>query len=140
MKYWYIIIVLFIMLTACGNRDEEVIEPVDPEQQEIQTTESVMFQEMDITTDGEQIHIIGQVKTSGNVFFYRIEQDNEVIQEEKKVELEAETEAFQRFEIMTSLSSDILEQAEPPFIVMYGKDEDGEEVNPNYVPIDTSIK
>lgn len=140
MKRWYVIIAAAVLLAGCGNR-EEVIEPAGPEEStetENQTTDTVMFQELDITAEGEQFHIIGQVKTSANVFFYRIEQGGEIIQEEESVELEeADPESFQNFEIMETFSDDILEQEDPPIVIMYGKNEDNNEINANYVPIDT---
>lgn len=141
MKRWYVVIAAIVLLAGCGNRGEEVIEPADLKEKaktENQTTDSVMFQEIDITAEGEQFHIIGQVKTSANVFFYRIEQDGEIIQEEESVELEeADPESFQNFQIMETFSGDVLEQTEPPIVFMYGKDEDNNEINTNYVPIDT---
>ncbi|WP_152657285.1 hypothetical protein [Oceanobacillus sp. CFH 90083] len=137
MKRWYAIIAITALLAGCGNRDGEVIEPAVPGDNE-QTTSTVMFQEIDITVDGEQFHIIGQVRTDGDAFFYRMEQDGEIIQEEEIVELEESApEAFQHFEIMETFSENILEQEEPPIIIMYGKDEENNEINPNYVPVDT---
>ncbi|MFD1066750.1 hypothetical protein [Oceanobacillus locisalsi] len=137
MKRWYVMIAAVMLLAGCGNREEEVIEPSAPgENDEIAST--VMFQEIDITADGEQFHIIGQVQTDAEAFFYRVEQDDETIQEEEMIELEeAESDSFQQFEIMESFSEETLNQEEPPVVVMYGKDADNEEINPNYVPIDT---
>lgn len=141
MKRWYVVIAVALLLAGCGNREEEVIEPADPEdsvETENQTTDAVMFQEIDVTAEGEQFHIIGQVKTSADVFFYRIEQGGEIIQEEESVKLEGEDpEAFQNFGIMETFSGDILEHEEPPIVIMYGKNEDNKEINANFVPIDT---
>ncbi|UUI01816.1 hypothetical protein NP439_17420 [Oceanobacillus jeddahense] len=137
MKRWYVVIALIVVLAGCGNRGEEVIEPTAPDENN-ETTSTVMFQEIDITTDGEQFHIVGQVRTDGDAFFYRVEQDGEPIQEEKTIELEeAAPGSFQDFEIMETFSEDILEQEEPPIVIMYGKDADKNEINPNYVPVDT---
>ncbi|GIO24439.1 lipoprotein [Oceanobacillus sp. J11TS1] len=141
MKRWFVVIAIAVLLAGCGNRGEEVIEPADPESDNVtknQTSDSVVFQEIDVTAEGEQFHIIGQVKTTSDIFFYRIEQDGEVIQEEESVELEeGETDSFQNFEIMKTFSGDILEHEEPPIVVMYVKDKDNNEINPNYVLIDT---
>ncbi|GAA0312821.1 hypothetical protein [Oceanobacillus sp. FSL W7-1293] len=137
MKRWYAVIAVLVLLAGCGNRDEEVIEPSAPDENN-ETTGTVMFQEIDITADGEQFHIVGQVRTDGNAFFYRVEQDGETIQEETTVELEeADAGSFQSFQIMETFSEDTLSHEEPPFVVMYGKDEDDNEINANYVPIDT---
>ncbi|GGP14399.1 hypothetical protein [Oceanobacillus neutriphilus] len=141
MKRWYVVIAAAVLLAGCGNREEEVIEPAGPEdsvETENQTTDAVTFQEIDVTAEGEQFHIIGQVKTSADVFFYRIEQDGEVIQEEESVRLEGEDpEAFRSFGIMETFSGDILEHEEPPIVIMYGKNKDNKEINANFVPIDT---
>ncbi|MFD1415300.1 putative periplasmic lipoprotein [Oceanobacillus jeddahense] len=137
MKRWYVVIALIVLLAGCGNRGEEVIEPIAPEEDN-ETASTVMFQEIDITSDGEQFHIVGQARTDAEAFFYRVEQDGEPIQEEKTIELEeAAPGSFQDFEIMETFSEDILEQEEPPIVIMYGKDGDNNEINPNYVPVDT---
>ncbi|WP_080874995.1 hypothetical protein [Oceanobacillus timonensis] len=137
MKRWYVIVAVIVLLAGCGNRGEEVIEPAAPGEND-EAASTVMFQEIDITADGEQFYIVGQAKTDGDAFFYRVEQDEETVQEEEMVDLEeSDPDAFQQFEIMETFSEETLEQEEPPIVVMYGKDADNNEINPNYVPIDT---
>lgn len=123
-------------MTACGNRDEEVIEPIESEPESNQQASSVMFRNVDVNVESEQFHIIGEVSTSGGFFNYYIEHDAEIIQEEEEVEVEESVDNWSSFEIVETLPNDVLESDMPPIVVLHGKNVDGEHINENYIPID----
>ncbi|MFD1335678.1 hypothetical protein ACFQ4N_08975 [Oceanobacillus iheyensis] len=137
MKKIGIVMLILLFMAACGNRDEDVIEPVKTERELDQRATSVQFREIDVNLESEQFHIIGEVSSSGGLFYYHVELDGEIIQEETFEEVENSNSEWNRFQIVETLPNDVLEGNSPPVMVLYGKNESGEPINENYIPIDT---
>lgn len=137
MRFLFMIIVA-IMLVGCSSGDNETPEVNEPnEQADTKSSISVNFRNIEVTMEDFQFHMLGEVNASEDSFYYIIEQGEEVLQEEKKIELDQE--GWNDFEIDGELPENVVEQSEPPIILLYGKDKNGELVNPNYIPIDTSM-
>ncbi|MFS0752199.1 hypothetical protein [Oceanobacillus sp. 1P07AA] len=137
MKKIGIIMLILIFMAACGNRDEDAIEPIESERELDQQASSVQFRNVDVNIESEQFHIIGEVNSSGGLFYYQVELDGEIIQEETYQEVESSTEEWSKLEIVETLPREVLEGNEPPVVVLFGKNQSGEPINENYVPIDT---
>ncbi len=118
------------MLVACGNEENRVM---DSNQENIA---SVKFQNMDLKVVGDEFVLSGEVSTADDEVFYVIEQGEERLQEEKSIKLDATTGDWIAFELNETIP-ETTENSESPLIVMlYGKDNNNEVVNPNYIPID----
>ncbi|GLO65634.1 MULTISPECIES: hypothetical protein [Oceanobacillus] len=137
MKKIGIVMLVLLFLTACGNRDEDVIEPMESESELDQQATSVQFRNVDVNIESEQFHIIGEVNSSGGLFYYKVELNGEIIQEEAYEQVENSTNEWSEFEIVETLPREVLEGNDPPVVVLYGKNQSGEPINENYVPIDT---
>lgn len=137
MKKIGIVLLILLFLAACGNRDENVIEPLESEPELDQQATSVQFRNVDVNIESEQFHIIGEVNSSGGLYYYQVELDGDIIQEEAYEEVENLTDEWSKFEIVETLPREVLEGNEPPVVVLYGKNQSGEPINENYIPIDT---
>jgi len=127
-----------VVLVGCSGEDNEASEVDETAEQNVQESNtSVNFRNLDMTVEDDNFHLVGEVTTSENIFYYTIEQGDEVLQEETAVELEQGE--WIDFEIDGSLPEDADDHSEPPIILLYGKDGNGETVNPNYVPIDLGM-
>lgn len=132
-------VTLFMMLavlTACGSSAEENEDAENNGQQQSEETVSVIFRHIDLKVEDHEYVLTGEVQSMTEVY-YTIEQEGEVLQEEERLELEDSTE-WTSFEISGELPESVDQSKEPPVIVLYGKNEQGEQINPNYIPIDLS--
>jgi hypothetical protein len=128
-----LLIIAILFLAACGNTEESVDEN-DAEQDE---AGSVDFRNIDVQTEDLEVNVTGQASTDSNEFYYRVEEAGDVIMEEARVSLEEAQTDWREFEIMLDLSEKYSNNnEEPPIILLYGKNSEGEMVNPNYIPID----
>lgn len=128
-----LLIIAILFLAACGNTEESVDEN-DAEQDE---AGSVDFRNIDVQTEDLEVNVTGQASTDSNEFYYRVEEAGNVIMEEARVSLEEAQTDWREFEIMLDLSEKYSNNnEEPPIILLYGKNSEGEMVNPNYIPID----
>ncbi|WP_164215023.1 hypothetical protein [Virgibacillus sp. YIM 98842] len=127
-----LLIIAILFLAACGNTEESVDEN-DAEQDEA----GVDFRNIDVQTEDLEVNVTGQASTDSNEFYYRVEEAGNVILEEARVSLEEAQTDWREFEIMLDLSEKYSNNnEEPPIILLYGKNSEGEMVNPNYIPID----
>src|SRR5699024_9545723 len=94
-----------------------------------------MFRKIDVTiVDQTDVHITGEAKGPADVLYYKVELDDVLI-EETELTLDQASE-WSEFAIDLTLSSDTVESGDIPVLVLYGKDEDGNMLQPNYIGID----
>ncbi|MHA6251675.1 hypothetical protein [Oceanobacillus sp. CAU 1775] len=126
-------LVLFtFLLVACGDTNEVDV------QDEVEST--VSFRSMDIQVEDNTFTLVGEVNTDEDEFYYEIKQGEEVITEETAVEVVKEESRWVSFEISEEIPEDAFDGEDAPIITLYGKNESGEVVNPNYIPVDIGIR
>ncbi len=116
---------MLILLVACGN-----------DNQAAENNTSVVFQNIDVVTEGNEFVLTGEVMATEGEFFYVIEQGEEKISAEKRIPIDQDTGDWEDFEIKEKLSDAVIESNDPPIIMLYGKNNDDGIVNPNYIPVD----
>src|SRR5690625_808135 len=128
------LIIVVVFLAACGNTEETVDENEAQDE-----AGSVHLQNIDIQAEDLEVNITGQASTDSNVFYYRVEEAGNVIIDEEHLTLEEAQTDWSEFMITLDLAGKYSNNGEPPIIVLYGKNSEGEMVNPNYIPIDLCL-
>ncbi|MFC4024488.1 hypothetical protein ACFOUV_11845 [Oceanobacillus longus] len=132
MKYFMILASVF-MLVACGNEDNS-----STKSDNVLTEDgaSVRFQNIDVKVDSYEFVLTGEASGIVNEFFYVIDQGEERLLDEKSIPLDASTGDWGAFEINETIPESAVVSEDPPIITLYGKDNNNEMVNPNYIPVD----
>lgn len=135
-KYFLFIICLFI-LAACEEEPApgETNETNESSEPEI----SVSFRNLDVQTEDKSFVLTGEVNTQENVFYYIVKQGENELLSEQQVDI-SEAASWAEFEITGEIPEEALQAEEAPIITLYGKTTAGEEINPNYIPIDVGIR
>ncbi|WP_085992757.1 hypothetical protein [Oceanobacillus senegalensis] len=120
MKYFLLICCMAILLVGCNNVDEEAA--------------TFELRNVDVNVDNKKVHVTAEANVSGSEIYYRMEQGEEVLKEEQKVEVDKDT--WVDIEIKSIITERVGKSEEPPVIVIYSKDGKGKMLNPNYIPID----
>jgi len=97
----------------------------------------LVLNSVEVQTEGPAYEVTGEARAADNVFYYVVEHEENVIEEETEIHLE-ETVGWGTFEISGELPDSVTESEEPPTLTLYGKNEEGEEINSNFIPIDLS--
>lgn len=120
------------MLVACGNEDTKSDNVLTEDRA------SVSFQNIDVNVDSREFVLTGEVSGVVNEFFYVIDQGEERLLDEKSIPLDATSGDWGAFEINETIpeSDSAVDSEDPPIITLYGKDNNNEMVNPNYIPVD----
>lgn len=137
MKKLYILFIVFIVsiLGACGgDSDQPEADGIETNQQAEENAE-VALNNIDVQTEGLSYDVTGDVQAKENVIYYVLEHEGDVIEEETEINIE-ETEGWGNFEISGELPEAVTDSEEPPTLILYGKNEEGEQVNSNFIPID----
>lgn len=134
-KLWIVAIISVIaVLSGCSDGNEDANETESTEEQQAEETTAITFRNIDVKVDGLQYKLIGEAQSNEDVFYYTLEHGDAVLEEEEEMKLE--DRRWTSFEITGELPGDLVDSEDAPVIVLYAKTEDGERVNPNYVPID----
>lgn len=129
-KSYLLAILLIIFLAGCGS------DPEPAEESDTEETSSLLFRNLDLQQEENTFVLSGEVTSDEQVFYYRLEQGEEELQEEAVYELEAEAGTWESFEITGEIPASASEAEASPILTLYGKAEDGETIHPNYIPID----
>jgi hypothetical protein len=128
------LIMIALFLTACGDTTEEPdVENDDPGLDEMN---SVNLRNVDVAAEDLEVVVTGEASAVSDEFYYRVEEEGDVIVEEEHVTLDEPEDDWSEFELTLDLTDKYSNNEEPPVIVLYGKNSEGEMVNPNYIPID----
>ncbi|MFD2042710.1 hypothetical protein ACFSTA_00140 [Ornithinibacillus salinisoli] len=127
----FILILIAVTLFGCS-------EKADPDQAGNTSEDQarVKFQQMDVTVEDNVATLKGEANTVNQEFYYSVHIGESQIGEEEKVTLENGANDWRDFTIQVELTDDMIKDEEIPVLHLYGKRENGEKVNPNYIPID----
>lgn len=117
---------LFFILIGCSNEDKGE-----------QSDENVYFslRAVEVVEDNLQVDVKGEVRSSEDTIYYKVEQGTEIILEEQAISLGTNREEWSAFEFEITLNDVQVNNEDVPFITFYTK-ANNQVVNPNYVPIE----
>lgn len=149
MKYVWPLL-LAIILVGCGspnasneNTKEGKGSPATEEQQDDVETESrakAQFHGMHFRLGIEDVTVTGKAKATNNEIFYVVNQGDNPIVEETKITLDEEQEEWTDLEIKFPLTEEMENSDDTLVVGLYGKNDEGKQINPNYLPIDLNLK
>ncbi|WP_217585954.1 hypothetical protein [Lentibacillus saliphilus] len=144
MRYIGIGVLLLAMLVGCANgnsssgdqdttrKDSEV---QDSGENASDSTAHISIKNIDIKiVDKKNVRINGEAQASGDAVFYRVLHEDDMIVDETKIKLEEDD--WNSFHIQITLPQKVIETDQVPVFMIYGKDANGNEINPNYFGID----
>lgn len=127
--------VLFI-LAGCSSNEEQQSVSVDNEAEAEEEQVTVNLRNIYISEENNHIKIEGEARATDDTFYYQVEQDDSLLIEETQISMDKTNLGWGEFEIDLEEEEKMRENEKPPFMVFYVKNEDGEKINVNYVPID----
>lgn len=133
-----LLLISLSFIVACSNGgNSEVTENVDENNAEeiVVSDTSVKFAGIDIVYKRDAIHVTGDVQTTEESFYYTLDNEGEVIVEEKEIKVDHPGEEWSPFTFEVDIEGKDLTNQDVPFLIFYGKDGQ-KEINPNYVPVD----
>ena len=128
----YLMLMMTVFLAACGNTGESV----DENESETDEAGSVILRNMEVVTEDLEVEVTGEASSESNEFYYHVEEGGNIIMEETQMSLEESQSDWSKFEIKLDLTDKYTNNEEPPIIVLYGKNSEGEMINSNYIPVD----
>ncbi|MFA1818972.1 hypothetical protein ACDX78_02010 [Virgibacillus oceani] len=132
MRYLNLIIITVLFLAACGDTGETI----DENASETDRTGSVNLRNVEVEVEDLEVEVTGEASTASDEFYYRVEEEGNVIIEETHMGLEESQSDWSNFEIILDLTENYANNEEPPIIVLYGKNSEGDMINPNHIPVD----
>lgn len=119
-----------------ANEDESVKEETSADDEE----KSVSFQQLHFRMGIEDVTVTGSAAAPNDEIFYEVEQGDELIVEETKIPLEDKGEELDDFEVKFDLTEDMEKSDEALVTIFYAKNEQGEKINENFLPINMNLK
>lgn len=141
-KYIILSGLLLLLITGCSNKEADVkkdsnqlsVEDQEKAQEQAHQKAIVEFRDIDVVKVDNFVKLTGEATAENKEFFYQIEQDGVIIQEEIQVLLEKDGQEWQAFNIEKDIKG--FKNKEDPLIMMfYGKDTSGKKMGQNYIPI-----
>lgn len=132
MRKIIVFLLTVLLLAACGSEQEARSD----HKEEHTDTASVMFRGIDVKVEGNQMHLIGEAKASGNELYYELSQGKKILQKETMIALDEEHLGWSEFDIASALPDNVADEADTPIVMLYVKGDNGRIVNPNYIPVD----
>lgn len=126
-------LITVVLLAGCGSQQEQVN---NPEQVETDDQASVVFRNIDVKVDDDQIHLIGEAKTSEDEIYYDLTQGEEVLEKETAITLDEGHLSWSGFEMEIPLPEGASDKTDPPIFMLYVKGHNEKAINPNYIPVD----
>ncbi|GAB3789971.1 hypothetical protein [Virgibacillus kimchii] len=136
MRYMMLLMIVTIFLGACGDAGTDTEDTGNENVPDQEEAHSIQLRNIDVEAEDLQVSVTGEASTEKNEFYYRVEEEGEVIMEEEHVSLEASDTEWIEFDLTLDLAGKYSQNEEPPIIVLYGKNSEGDMVNPNFIPID----
>lgn len=119
---------LFILLSACSDGTSNSNDTHD---QDVYLS----LREIEVVENQLVVNVNGEVNTSEDGFYYKVEVGNHTIMEEQFYVLEDANDEWVPFQLQVSLTEEDVQTEDTPYIMFYVKAGD-DMINPNYVPID----
>lgn len=133
----YILLIFTLIFAAACSNGEETVDDNDPGKDGSPGT--IDLRNLDVEAEGLEVTATGEASAVSNEFYYRVEEEGEIIIEETHMSLEETQNDWNEFEVTFDLTDKYSHKEAPPIIVLYGKNEEGEMVNPNYIPVDLDL-
>src|SRR5699024_124907 len=102
-------------------------------------TPAVNFRNLDMAVEDIIFMLTGEVKTNEQTLFYIVMQGEEKLIGEQAIEIASDGE-WTNIEIAEELPGEVRDGEDAPILTLYGKSTDGQQVNPNHIPIDIGIR
>ncbi|MEC5423636.1 hypothetical protein QGM71_09045 [Virgibacillus sp. C22-A2] len=147
MKHNILLLLMVLLLSACTNNQNETETETETdsaseanteseESAEAEETASVNFRNVEVNVDGNQVIMTGEANATEGAIYYTLELEEDLLIEEEKVTLEEGSSVWSTFEIKMTLPVEASESADTFIATLYGKNNNGKVVNPNYIPVD----
>ncbi|MUK90145.1 hypothetical protein GMD78_17365 [Ornithinibacillus sp. L9] len=137
---WIVLLIILVALVGCGNQKQEDNSENQHEDNGVVEQSSVQFQNIDVTVENNIATMTGQAISSNGEFFYVVLIGEKEVSEETKVSIKDGIDSWSDFSIELELTEEMLEAEEDvPVFQLYGKRENGDRINPNYIPIDVHM-
>ncbi|RLL45049.1 hypothetical protein D8M04_09250 [Oceanobacillus piezotolerans] len=130
MKHFISILLIGMILVGCGN--SEVTENAG------ESSGKEPFLEMrniHLQVEEMEVNVTAEVSTEEDYIYYSIAQGEEVLVKEKRIEGVREDSPWTSIEIEERLKDITSTKENIPVLSIYVKNEAGEAINPNYIPI-----
>lgn len=138
MRYLLMIVSLFIIVGCSQDQEPENNLNSNLENEHVASDKNISFGILDVITQDGKIEVTGEARSTEDSFYYILEYGEELIKEEVEIDLNDEDEDWRTFSFEIDIKDEGLTDEEVPLLTLYVKD-DGEVINPNYIPVDLMI-
>lgn len=142
MKKLVFVFAAVLWIAGCGGANDQDTQNDERDKQNRTAEESqvsLKLDELDVTVPDEQIVVTGKAKATGGEFFYVLKYGDDVVVDETKVTVDEDSGEWGDFSIKLEQPADIEKGDEVPIFTFYVKNGEGEQINPNYVPVDMDL-
>ncbi|TQS75836.1 hypothetical protein DX933_06095 [Ornithinibacillus gellani] len=139
-KYLSILFISLLIIAGCNGQKSEEAKPKNTNENKAADTDqsTAAFQNIEVVHQGEGVIFTGEAKATNQAIYYKIVQGEKTVLEEKQLKLK-EADEWESVEWTVEVTDEMKDNPETPIIHLYGKNKQGEPVNPNYVPVDLYI-
>lgn len=149
MRYIVSFLLIFTIVGCSQPIEENSEEQTESESSVVENTESddkesdvsARFNQLHFRLGVDDIKITGQAKSTNDEVFYRVEHGDKLLVEETRISLDnQDKDDWSELEFTFDLTDDMEESDEELFVVFYAKDEEGSEINPNYLSVNLNLQ
>ncbi|MFC3040639.1 hypothetical protein ACFOGI_10310 [Virgibacillus xinjiangensis] len=139
MKHILILFAAVAFLVGCSGGDET--EGTENQAAEQESSPAVSLRNIDVLTTGGEIQLTAEAKTTEDEIYYKMEQGETLLVEETGFSPEESEQEWGEFQLNIEMPEELdpSDEAEAPIITIFAKDQQGELVNPNYIPVDMNM-
>lgn len=124
---------VLLMLVGCGSGEDSASETEEGQEEE---EASLQLRNIEVTVEDGQVQLTAQASAEDGEIYYTLEQGEKVLIEETSLTLGEGHYGWSDLDLELELPENAGESGEAPIIKVYGKNEVGEQVNPNYIPVE----
>ncbi|GGB39764.1 hypothetical protein F3157_07195 [Virgibacillus dakarensis] len=138
MKKLLLLASIIFLLAGCSGQDNPGQKENQNQDKPVADKEkvSVQLNNIDIKTPDGKIIVKGNANATNDEFFFTLKYGDTVVVEERKIELDTDKSGWGSFELAIDQPDDGKTAKQIPVFTFYSKNNEGEIVNPNYVPVD----
>ncbi|GAB3060272.1 lipoprotein [Virgibacillus ainsalahensis] len=134
MKYIIIVLTAAVVLAGCNSQGET--DNGADTANEAEESPSVSLRNIEVVVENDQIQVTAEANAAENEIYYTLEQGETLLVEEEIINLDGGHYGWSDFQLEVELPEEVEKTEDAPIIKMYGKDDNGELINPNYIPVD----
>lgn len=147
MRYFIPLILVFLLI-GCSSTNESENNIIsegnktteDQKDTQENSKDSATFHDVRYLLGIEEVTVTGQAKATNGEVYYEVEQGEETILNEEKIELDHKDEDWTEFEFEFDLTKEMENDEDTLVVALYGKDQTGKKINSNYLPIDFNMQ